>query len=124
MACEPHVASPVAIAFGPDRRLWVAEMIDYPAGIDGDFAAGERLGATIASTGGWSEYSQTLLGRVRLTAGSHRVRVEQAAGSLTGALVDLRTVAFVPAGMPCPIGHTATELTPQSDRDQEPVGPE
>ena len=86
--------------------------------------AGERLEATIASTGGWSEYTQTLLGRVRLTAGNHRVRVEPAAGSLTGALVDLRTVAFVPAGMPCPIGDTATEASPQSGHDREPASPE
>ena len=31
MAAEPLVASPVAIAFGPDGRLWVAEMYDYPS---------------------------------------------------------------------------------------------
>ena len=43
MAAEPLVTSPVAIAFGPDRRLWVAEMFDYPTGIEGDFAAGGRV---------------------------------------------------------------------------------
>ncbi|HMO34689.1 MAG TPA: neutral/alkaline non-lysosomal ceramidase N-terminal domain-containing protein, partial [Gemmatales bacterium] len=32
MACEPLVQDPVAIAFGPDGKLWVAEMADYPAG--------------------------------------------------------------------------------------------
>ena len=32
VACEPLIESPVAIAFGPDRRLWVAEMSDYPQG--------------------------------------------------------------------------------------------
>ncbi len=31
-AAEPLVESPVAIAFGPDGRLWVAEMNDYPQG--------------------------------------------------------------------------------------------
>lgn len=31
-ASEPLIESPVAIAFGPDRRLWVAEMSDYPQG--------------------------------------------------------------------------------------------
>ncbi|MEJ7591550.1 MAG: neutral/alkaline non-lysosomal ceramidase N-terminal domain-containing protein [Planctomycetaceae bacterium] len=29
---EPLIESPVAIAFGPDGRLWVAEMNDYPQG--------------------------------------------------------------------------------------------
>lgn len=32
VACEPLIESPVAIAFGPDGRLWVAEMNDYPQG--------------------------------------------------------------------------------------------
>lgn len=31
-ASEPLTESPVAIAFGPDGRLWVAEMNDYPQG--------------------------------------------------------------------------------------------
>ena len=32
VAAEPLVIDPVAIAFGPDGRLWVAEMNDYPSG--------------------------------------------------------------------------------------------
>jgi putative membrane-bound dehydrogenase-like protein len=32
VAAEPLVADPVAIAFGPDGKLWVAEMADYPTG--------------------------------------------------------------------------------------------
>jgi putative membrane-bound dehydrogenase-like protein len=32
VAAEPLIESPVAIAFGPDGRLWVAEMNDYPQG--------------------------------------------------------------------------------------------
>jgi putative membrane-bound dehydrogenase-like protein len=43
MAAEPLVASPVAIAFGPDGRLWVAEMYDYPSGTDGNFQPGGRV---------------------------------------------------------------------------------
>src|SRR5216683_2283925 len=43
MAAEPLVASPVAIDFGPDGRLWVAEMLDYPAGIDGKYKPGGRI---------------------------------------------------------------------------------
>ncbi|HQR41271.1 MAG TPA: hypothetical protein PLX97_01275, partial [Gemmatales bacterium] len=32
VASEPLVVDPVAIAFGPDGKLWVAEMGDYPSG--------------------------------------------------------------------------------------------
>jgi putative membrane-bound dehydrogenase-like protein len=43
IAAEPLVASPVAIDFGPDGRLWVAEMLDYPEGIDGKYKPGGRI---------------------------------------------------------------------------------
>jgi putative membrane-bound dehydrogenase-like protein len=43
VAAEPLVQSPVAIAFGPDGRLWVAEMVDYPSGVRGDFQPGGRI---------------------------------------------------------------------------------
>jgi putative membrane-bound dehydrogenase-like protein len=43
VAAEPLVASPVAIDFGPDGRLWVAEMYDYPSGLDGKFRPGGRI---------------------------------------------------------------------------------
>jgi putative membrane-bound dehydrogenase-like protein len=51
MAAEPLVASPVAIAFGPDGRLWVAEMYDYPSGTDGNFRPGGRIRVLTASKG-------------------------------------------------------------------------
>lgn len=35
VAAEPLVKDPVAIDWAPDGRLWVAEMADYPSGIDG-----------------------------------------------------------------------------------------
>jgi len=35
MAAEPLVVDPINIAFGSDGRLWVVEMGDYPAGVDG-----------------------------------------------------------------------------------------
>ncbi|HUF63901.1 MAG TPA: PVC-type heme-binding CxxCH protein, partial [Verrucomicrobiales bacterium] len=44
-AAEPLVEDPVAIDFGNDGRLWVAEMRDYPEGMDGNFAAGGRIRA-------------------------------------------------------------------------------
>lgn len=43
VAAEPLVTDPVAIDFGPDGRLWVAEMHDYPAGLTGDYAPGGRV---------------------------------------------------------------------------------
>ncbi len=33
VACEPLVCDPVAFDWGPDGRLWVAEMRDYPNGL-------------------------------------------------------------------------------------------
>jgi putative membrane-bound dehydrogenase-like protein len=43
VTAEPLLASPVAIDWGPDGRLWVAEMIDYPAGRNGDYKPGGRI---------------------------------------------------------------------------------
>ena len=43
VAAEPLVADPVAIAFGPDGKLWVAEMADYPNGRTGTFDPGGRV---------------------------------------------------------------------------------
>jgi putative membrane-bound dehydrogenase-like protein len=43
VAAEPLVESPVAIDFGPDGRLWVAEMRDYPSGLDGKLQPGGRI---------------------------------------------------------------------------------
>ncbi len=40
---EPMVIDPVAIDFGPDGKLWVAEMVDYPAGFRGDYQPGGRV---------------------------------------------------------------------------------
>ncbi|NNM30431.1 MAG: hypothetical protein HKO57_12995, partial [Akkermansiaceae bacterium] len=41
VAAEPLVRDPVAIDWAPDGKLWVAEMADYPGGIDGQ--AGGRI---------------------------------------------------------------------------------
>jgi putative membrane-bound dehydrogenase-like protein len=43
VAAEPLVIDPVAIDFGADGRLWVCEMHDYPAGIDGNYKPGGRI---------------------------------------------------------------------------------
>src|SRR5262249_13875028 len=43
VAAPPPIESPVAIGFGPDGRLWVVEMRDYPLGMDGKFKPGGRV---------------------------------------------------------------------------------
>ncbi|MBX7167628.1 MAG: hypothetical protein K1X74_14960, partial [Pirellulales bacterium] len=43
VAAEPLVVDPVAFDWGPDGRFWVAEMRDYPNGIDGDGRPGGRI---------------------------------------------------------------------------------
>jgi putative membrane-bound dehydrogenase-like protein len=43
VAAEPLLNSPVAIDFGPDGKLWVCEMIDYPEGKAGKFEPGGRI---------------------------------------------------------------------------------
>jgi putative membrane-bound dehydrogenase-like protein len=43
MAAEPLVESPIAIAWGPDGRLWVVEMGDYPLGIDAKGTPGGKV---------------------------------------------------------------------------------
>ncbi len=43
VAAEPLVVDPVAIDFGPDGKLWVAEMRDYPEGMDGKYQPGGKI---------------------------------------------------------------------------------
>ena len=43
VAAEPLVMDPVAIDWGSDGRLWVAEMADYPLGVDGKGKPGGRV---------------------------------------------------------------------------------
>jgi len=43
VAAEPLVVDPVAIDFGVDGRLWVAEYLDYPTGIDENYQPGGRI---------------------------------------------------------------------------------
>lgn len=43
VASEPMVQSPVAIDFGPDGKIWVAEMFDYPMGPKGNYEPGGRV---------------------------------------------------------------------------------
>src|SRR4051794_34047172 len=43
VAAEPLIQSPVAFDWGPDGRLWVVEMRDYPLGLDNKGKPGGRI---------------------------------------------------------------------------------
>ena len=43
VAAEPLVMDPVDLAWGPDGKLWVAEMADYPLGINNEGKSGSRI---------------------------------------------------------------------------------
>jgi len=43
VAAEPLTMDPVSFAWGPDGKLWVVEMADYPSGMDGDGEFGGRV---------------------------------------------------------------------------------
>tara|TARA_R110002111_G_scaffold144910_2_gene211235 strand:- start:36671 stop:41830 length:5160 start_codon:yes stop_codon:yes gene_type:complete len=60
VAAEPLVKDPVAIAWGPDGRLWVAEMADYPYGMDGKGKPGGRI-RCLRDTNGDGKYDQSTL---------------------------------------------------------------
>src|SRR5260221_1286458 len=51
VAAEPLIESPVAIDWSADGRLWVCEMYDYPAGLDGKWKPGGRIKVLQASHG-------------------------------------------------------------------------
>lgn len=43
VAAEPLTVDPIGFDFGPDGRLWVVEMRDYPSGMDGKGKPGGRI---------------------------------------------------------------------------------
>src|SRR5438105_8041324 len=43
VAAEPLVQDPISFAWGPDGKLWVVEMGDYPLGVDGKGKFGGRV---------------------------------------------------------------------------------
>ncbi|MDP1561556.1 MAG: HEAT repeat domain-containing protein, partial [Pirellulaceae bacterium] len=62
VAAEPLIRDPVAIDFGPDGRLWVAQMHDYPEGLDGQYQPGGSV-QVLRDTDGDGKYdtSETFL---------------------------------------------------------------
>lgn len=60
MAHEPLVMDPVAFQWGPDGKLWVAEMADYPNGMDGRGQPGGRI-RFLEDTDDDGQYDQSTL---------------------------------------------------------------
>ncbi len=113
-----------------DHVAWLAQVdkpgdydvhIDYACANDSagnEFIVGSgaaTLAAAVKGTGdGWSNYRQVKLGTVRLAAGQQRVTV-RAEGPVRNALMDLRAVAFAPAGV-APKWPASTRAAPPADR--------
>ncbi len=60
VAAEPLVKDPVAFDWGPDGKLWVAEMADYPLGIDEKGTFGGRV-RFLEDTNGDGTYDKSTL---------------------------------------------------------------
>jgi putative membrane-bound dehydrogenase-like protein len=60
VAAEPLVQSPIAFAWGPDGKLWVVEMGDYPLGVDGKGKPGGRI-KYLEDTNGDGKYVKATL---------------------------------------------------------------
>ena len=60
VAHEPQTMDPVALDWGPDGKLWVAEMADYPQGIDGKGKPGGRI-RYLEDVDGDGEYEKSTL---------------------------------------------------------------
>jgi putative membrane-bound dehydrogenase-like protein len=59
-AAEPLIVDPVAIDWGPDGKLWVVEMRDYPMGMDGKWKPGSRV-KFLEDTNGDGKYDKTTI---------------------------------------------------------------
>jgi hypothetical protein len=73
---EPLVVDPVAIDWGPDGKLWVVEMLDYPMGMDGKYKPGGRI-RLLEDTDGDGRYDKAtvFLDRMRWIAARRRSRI-------------------------------------------------
>lgn len=60
VAAEPLVRDPINFAWGADGRMWVVEMADYPAGIDGRGKPGGRI-RVLESTRGDGRFDKATL---------------------------------------------------------------
>jgi putative membrane-bound dehydrogenase-like protein len=70
VASEPQVADPIAFDWGPDGRLWVVEMGDYPLGMDGKGSPGGVVKFLEDRDGdGFYEYSCVFLANLGFPTG-------------------------------------------------------
>ncbi|MDG2380034.1 MAG: FG-GAP-like repeat-containing protein [Pirellulaceae bacterium] len=60
VAAEPLVKDPIAFDWGPDGRLWVVEMADYPLGIAGKESGGGRI-RFLEDTDGDGQYDKSTI---------------------------------------------------------------
>src|ERR1041384_3142392 len=60
VAAEPLIVDPVAIDWGPDGKLWVVEMRDYPMGMDGHCKPGSRV-KYLEDTNGDGKYDKATI---------------------------------------------------------------
>lgn len=60
VAAEPTVMDPIDVVWGPDGRMWVVEMADYPSGMDGKGKPGGRI-RVLESTRGDGHYDKATL---------------------------------------------------------------
>ena len=60
VAAEPLIVDPVAIDWGPDGKLWVVEMRDYPMGMDGHWKPGSRV-KYLEDTNGDGKYDKATI---------------------------------------------------------------
>ena len=58
VAAEPLVQDPIAFDWGPDGKLWVVEMADYPLGLNNDGTPGGRI-RCLEDTNGDGRYDQS-----------------------------------------------------------------
>lgn len=57
--------------------------------------AGQRITATVQSTGGWEKYHRVHVGSLRLKKGQHRLGL-RSNGPIHGAMFDLRSITLIP----------------------------
>jgi len=60
VAAEPMVLDPIDFSWGPDGRMWVVEMADYPKGLDGKGQPGGRI-RVLESTRGDGRFDRSTL---------------------------------------------------------------
>ena len=60
VAAEPDVLDPIDVSWGPDGRMWVVEMADYPSGMDAAGTPGGRI-RVLESTRGDGRYDRSTL---------------------------------------------------------------